>query len=50
MEYRQELGLGTKLKTYLGTEAGAKMEDQMVSDEAVAKEGDFEDYCDVRLS
>ena len=24
MEYRQELGLGTKLKTYLGTEAGAK--------------------------
>ncbi len=24
MEYRQELGLGTKLKIYLGTEAGAK--------------------------
>lgn len=50
MEYRQELGLGTKLKTYLGMEADAKMEDWTVSDDAVAKEGDFEDYCDVRLS
>lgn len=27
-----------------------KMEDWMVSDDAVAKDGDFEDYCDVRLS
>ena len=46
----KNLVLAQSLKHISAWKLMQKMEDWMVSDDAVAKDGDFEDYCDVRLS